>query len=164
MAVRLSYRLRVIGLTIWPYLIQCYADLRISIALARSTLRDEEFIAQLRIRYWLSSYSKYTIYHLKHCLCFCVQKIQHLGMCLEINTAPGFALCCIYLSTPPLCCNFLTNSRQCFKHMLKTLLRVMYGKYSMRGEVEWQIQHEVKPSAVFARDPTPSTVFSVHHE
>ena len=30
---------------------------------------------------------------------------------------------------------------------------------AMRGGVEWQIQHEAKPSAVFARDPTPSTVF-----
>ena len=35
----------------------------------------------------------------------------------------------------------------------------MYDKYSTRGRVEWQIQHEAKPSAVFARDPTPSTVF-----
>ena len=34
----------------------------------------------------------------------------------------------------------------------------MYEKYSMRGEVEWQIQHEVKPSAVVAQDPTLSTV------
>ena len=31
-------------------------------------------------------------------------------------------------------------------------------KYSTRGGVEWQIQHEVKPSAILARDPTPSTV------
>ena len=29
----------------------------------------------------------------------------------------------------------------------------------MRGGVEWQMQHEVKPSAVFARDPTLSVVF-----
>ena len=42
---------------------------------------------------------------------------------------------------------------------VKAPLRVMYGKYSTRGGVEWQIQHEAKPSAVFARDPTPSTVF-----
>ena len=42
---------------------------------------------------------------------------------------------------------------------VKASLRVMYGKYSTRGGVEWQIQHEAKPSAVFARDPTPSTVF-----
>ena len=35
----------------------------------------------------------------------------------------------------------------------------MYRKYSTRGGVEWQIQHEVKPSAVFAQDLTPSTVF-----
>ena len=32
----------------------------------------------------------------------------------------------------------------------------MYGKYS---GVKWQIQHEAKPSSVFARDPTPCTVF-----
>ena len=43
-------------------------------------------------------------------------------------------------------------------YMLKRL-RVMYRKYSTRGGVEWQIQHEAKPSAVFAQDPTPSTVF-----
>ena len=42
---------------------------------------------------------------------------------------------------------------------VKAPLRVTYGKYSTRGGVKWQIQHEVKPSAVFARDPTPSTVF-----
>ena len=42
---------------------------------------------------------------------------------------------------------------------VKAPLRVIYGKYSTRGGVEWQIQHEAKPSAVFARDPTPSTVF-----
>ena len=35
----------------------------------------------------------------------------------------------------------------------------MYGKYSAGGGVEWQIQHEVKPSAVFAQDHTPSIVF-----
>ena len=29
----------------------------------------------------------------------------------------------------------------------------------MRGGVEWQIQHEVKPSAVFATRPHPSAVF-----
>ena len=34
----------------------------------------------------------------------------------------------------------------------------MYGKYSTRGGVKWQIQHEAKPSAVFAQDPTLSTV------
>ena len=34
----------------------------------------------------------------------------------------------------------------------------MYRKYSTRGGVEWQIQHEVKLSAVFAQDLTPSTV------
>ena len=28
------------------------------------------------------------------------------------------------------------------------------------GGVEWQIQHKLKPSAVFTQDPTPSTVFS----
>ena len=32
----------------------------------------------------------------------------------------------------------------------KAPLRVMYRKYSTRGGVEWHIQHEVKPSAVFA--------------
>ena len=42
---------------------------------------------------------------------------------------------------------------------VKAPLRVMYRKYSMRGGVEWQTQNEAKPSAVFARDPTPSTVF-----
>ena len=33
-----------------------------------------------------------------------------------------------------------------------------------QGGVEWQIQYKVKPSAVFAQDPTLSTVFFVHHE
>ena len=33
---------------------------------------------------------------------------------------------------------------------VKAPLRVMYGKYSTRGGVEWQIQHRAKPSAVFA--------------
>ena len=32
-------------------------------------------------------------------------------------------------------------------------------KYSTRGGVEWQIQHEAKPSAVFATRPHPSAVF-----
>ena len=32
-------------------------------------------------------------------------------------------------------------------------------KYSTRGEVEWQIQHEAKPSAVFAMRPHLSAVF-----
>ena len=31
----------------------------------------------------------------------------------------------------------------------------MYEKYSTRGGVEWQIQHEAKPSAVFATRPHP---------
>ena len=42
---------------------------------------------------------------------------------------------------------------------VKALLQVMYRKYSTRGGVEWQIQHEVKPSAVFDTRPTLSTVF-----
>ena len=33
-------------------------------------------------------------------------------------------------------------------------LQVMYGKYSTRGGVEWQMQHKAKLSAVFAQDPT----------
>ena len=61
--------------------------------------RNEEPIAQLR--YWLNSNSKYN-YHLKHCLCLCVWKIQHSGTRLEINTARGEAECCIYLSTCPI--------------------------------------------------------------
>ena len=32
-------------------------------------------------------------------------------------------------------------------------------KYSTRGGVEWQIQHEAKPSAVFATRSHPSAVF-----
>ena len=35
----------------------------------------------------------------------------------------------------------------------------MYEKHSTGGGVEWQIQHEAKPSAVFAQDLIPSTVF-----
>ena len=31
----------------------------------------------------------------------------------------------------------------------------MYGKYSTRVQVEWQIQHEVNLSAVFDRTPHP---------
>ena len=38
-------------------------------------------------------------------------------------------------------------------------LRGMYKKYSTRGGVKWQIQHSASPRAVFAQDPTPSTVF-----
>ena len=33
----------------------------------------------------------------------------------------------------------------------------MHGKYSTRGGVEWQIQYEAKPNAVFARDHIPTT-------
>ena len=36
---------------------------------------------------------------------------------------------------------------------VKVPLQVMYGKYSMSGRIEWQIQHEVKVSAVFDRRP-----------
>ena len=32
---------------------------------------------------------------------------------------------------------------------VKALLRVMYRKYSARGGVKWQIQHDAKPSAVY---------------
>ena len=82
------------------YYIYGYTDLRVFIALARSTLRDEEPIAQLQ--YWLNSYtqSKYNIPP-KALICSFVQKIQHSGTCLKINTALGFASCCIYLSTRP---------------------------------------------------------------
>ena len=38
----------------------------------------------------------------------------------------------------------------------------MYGKYSTRGRVERQIQHEAKPSAVFVSRHPPSAVFFVH--
>ena len=38
----------------------------------------------------------------------------------------------------------------------------VYGKYSMRGHVERLIQHEAKPSAVFALGHPPSAVFFVH--
>ena len=51
MAERLSHRPYYM-----PLLVQRYADLHISIALACSTLQDEQPIAQLR--YWLNSYSK----------------------------------------------------------------------------------------------------------
>ena len=36
---------------------------------------------------------------------------------------------------------------------------MMYGKYSMRGGVKWQVQHEAKPIAAFAQDFPPSTLF-----
>ena len=49
----------------------------------------------------------------------------------------------------------------CVRVCVKAPLRVMYRKYSMKGGVEWQIQHEAKPSAILARDPTPNTVFSI---
>ena len=32
---------------------------------------------------------------------------------------------------------------------VKTLLQVTHGKYSTSGVVEWQIQHEAKPDAIF---------------
>ena len=54
--------------------------------MARSTLRDEEPIAQLR--YWLNSNSKYSI----------PPKALPVLVCLK-NTPLSFALCCIYLST-----------------------------------------------------------------
>ena len=38
---------------------------------------------------------------------------------------------------------------------VKALLPVMYGKYSTRGGMEWQIQHKAKPSAVFDTRPHP---------
>ena len=38
---------------------------------------------------------------------------------------------------------------------VKAPLRVMYEKYSTRGGVKWQIQHEAKSSAVFATRPHP---------
>ena len=38
----------------------------------------------------------------------------------------------------------------------------MYGKYSTRGRVERLIQHEVKPSAVFASRHPRSAVFFIH--
>ena len=38
----------------------------------------------------------------------------------------------------------------------------MYGKYSTRGRVERLIQHEAKPSAVFASRYPPRAVFFVH--
>ena len=37
----------------------------------------------------------------------------------------------------------------------KALLQVMQEIYSMRGRVEWQIQHEVKLSAVFDMRSNP---------
>ena len=42
---------------------------------------------------------------------------------------------------------------------VKAPLQVMYREYSMRGGVEWQIQHEIKLSVVFAGGSTPSIVF-----
>ena len=38
----------------------------------------------------------------------------------------------------------------------------MYGKYNMKGHVEMLIQHEAKPSAVFASKHPPSAVFFIH--
>ena len=38
----------------------------------------------------------------------------------------------------------------------------MYGKYNTRGHVERLIQHEAKPSAVFASRHPPSAVFFIH--
>ena len=38
----------------------------------------------------------------------------------------------------------------------------VYGKYSTRGHVKRPIQHEAKPSAVFALRHPPSAVFFVH--
>ena len=47
---------------------------------------------------------------------------------------------------------------QLYVHV-KVPLQVMYRKYSTRGGFKWQIQHEMKPTVVFARDSTRSTVF-----
>ena len=38
----------------------------------------------------------------------------------------------------------------------------MHEKYSMRGYVKRLIQHEAKPSAVFASRHSPSAVFFIH--
>ena len=85
------------------------------IALARSTLRDEEEpIAQLQ--YWLNSYSKYNIPPKALPLLVCTKNTALARTCLEINTALGFASRCIYLSIRPLVLYFHTNSRQCFKY------------------------------------------------
>ena len=58
----------------------------------------------------------------------------------------------------------LIRPRKIQKVYVKAPLRVMYRKYSRRGGVEWQIQHEAKLSAVFARDPPQVLYLSVHHE
>ena len=42
---------------------------------------------------------------------------------------------------------------------VKAPLQVMYGKYSTRGGVKWQIHHEAKPILHLMQDPTLSTVF-----
>ena len=43
--------------------------------------------------------------------------------------------------------------------LAKAPLRVLYDKIQHEGRVKWQIQHEAKPSAVFATRPHPSAVF-----
>ena len=46
-----------------------------------------------------------------------------------------------------------------YNYYVKALLWLIYRKYNRRDGVKWQIQHEAKLSAVFAWDPTQSTVF-----
>ena len=48
--------------------------------------------------------------------------------------------------------------------IVKALPRVLYEKYSTRGCVERLIQHEAKPSAVFASRHSPSAVFFIQHK
>ena len=54
-----------------------------------------------------------------------VWKVQHSG-CLEINTALGYALCCIYVLTRPHVVLSIHNSRQCFNYNT-TYIHNMYG-------------------------------------
>jgi len=60
-----------------------------------------------------------TVYHLMHWLCLCILKIQHLGGCLEANTALAHAVFSIHKCGSGLIDLLLTN--------LETFCTRIYG-------------------------------------
>ena len=95
------------------YLIQGYANLRISTALAHLTLQDEDPLLNYNIGS-IATESRSS----------CIRKIQHPGTCLEINTALGFASINLYLSLDTLfhaiIIIFRTHLQQCLSNIKYT--------------------------------------------
>ena len=88
----------------------------------------------------LNSNSKYNI-QLKAPPELVCTKIHHSGACLEINTALGFASCCIYLLTCPLMLYFpysthsgaLRNIHNMVENMHTVLVHVILEKFKVTG-------------------------------